>query len=539
MLENQPAKPFQTILRFGGGVVSVASEDEIKEVECSAGQNFSMSLDNSHYKPRKPFQLMGTATNGADIKGFAQLVKKDGSISTLVQAGTAVYEWDGATTFTSRGTVNAGSQLRGPLSANWTLDDKVLITDLAKLEVVKEWNGTALSDVTTNLGADFYAKYCFVENERAWFGNVKAGTDTPHLIAVSKLEDYDNLSVANRPSSALGADDPFYLLSPDLRPVNGMLEAFGAVMFSSIRGSVFKFTGSSAKNYAITAFYNGSAATGDEGVVHVGNDVYFGRAGAIETLSGIQTIGEATVDDLTRFIANDVETVTEWRLVWDRDTAKLYCFPQDNDEIWVFQKPIYDDVAKNAALNNLGKFVSPWSRYVTTHSAGFQPTTVWNMLDPATSKMAVYFGDTSGNIYKMEGGSYNGDGGTTDILSTRTSKAFQSPPGQLFDVNGWILYRKPSEEVKVTLVFEYGGVSVFDQSIELTLPAPSTTTFSAYGSGTSYYGSGTSYYGTSFIGRLSRQEWSAAGRASQIQVKAQIEGKTDFSIAEIGINWTG
>ena len=78
---------------------------------------------------------------------------------------------------------------------------------------------------------------------------------------------------------------------------------------------------------------------------------------------------------------------------------------------------------------------------------------------------------------------------------------------------------------------------LFDQEIQLTLPAPSNVTFSTYG-GTSYY-SGSYYYGTSFVSRLSRQEWSAAGRASQIQVRAQIEGTSDFSIQEIGLNWEG
>ena len=130
MLEKHEPQPFQTVLRFGGGVVTVASEDEIKERECASGQNILMQLDMSHYKPRKPFQKMGTATNGANIMGYAQLVKQDNTSSTLIQAGDTVYEWDGAGTFTSRGTVDAGAKLRGPLSANWTLEDKVLITDL-------------------------------------------------------------------------------------------------------------------------------------------------------------------------------------------------------------------------------------------------------------------------------------------------------------------------------------------------------------------------------------------------------------------------
>ncbi len=546
VLQVAPPQDVGIILQFGGGLATVKSENEIKDRECSNGENFVLELDNSHFRPRKPFKKLGTAPNGANIMGYAQLVTKADTISNLVQAGDTVYEWDGGGTFTSRGTVSSGAKLRGTLDSNWTMGDKVIITDLTKTEAVKEWNGTALSDVSfSGVSGTVKAKYCFVENERAWFGNMTTTSDTPHVVCASEVSDYTTITTGNKPSSSLGEADPFYLVSPDLRPINAMVQAFGKVIFSTQRGSLFNFTGTTAKDYAVAAYYNGSAASGEESVVHVGNDVYFGREGAIESLAGITNIQEATVDDLSRFIADEAQAIEKWRLVYDRNMQRIYCFPDSFDKIYVFQKALYDDVAKHSAYP-MTEFLSPWSIWKTNHSAGFQPTTVWNMLDPATKQMAVYFGDTSGNLYKFDSDTYNGDGATgpadttgKEVWTTRVSKSFEAPPGRMFDVSGWITYRKPSEAFDLSLRFEHGGVSLFDQVIDVSIPA-ATATPTTYG-GTFYYagtGTGAGYYGTSFEGRLTRQNYTAAGRSSQVQLRVTSNGKQNFSIAEIGLQFT-
>jgi len=542
MLQVPPPEYVGIILQFGGGLATVKSENEIKDRECADGENYVLELDNSHFRPRKPFKKLGAATNAANIMGFAQLVTKSDTISTLIQAGDTVYEWDGGTTFTSRGTVSSGAKLRGPLEANWTMGDKVIITDLTKTEAIKQWDGTTFADVSfTGVSGTVKAKYCFVENERAWFGNMTTTSDTPQVVCASEVSDYTIITTANKPSSSLGEADPFYLVSPDLRPINAMVQAFGKVIFSTQRGSLFNFTGTTSKDYAVTAYYNGSAASGDEAVVHVGNDVYFGREGAIESLTGITNIQEATVDDLSRFIADEAQTIEKWRLVYDRNMQRIYCFPDSFDKIYVFQKALYDDVAKHSAYP-MTEFLSPWSVWKTTHSAGFQPTTVWNMLDPATKTMAVYFGDTAGNIYKFDSDTYNGDGATgpldttgADVRATRVSKSFNAPPGRMFDVSGWVTYRKPTEAVELNLRFEHGGVSLFDQEINISIP-PASATPTTYAGG--FYYAGTSYYGTSFEGRLTRQNYTAAGRSSQVQLRVTSVGKQNFSLAEIGLQFT-
>ena len=62
-------------------------------------------------RSRGPFDEIGTAPNGSEIRGFATLLKTDGTETMLVQAGPTVYKWDG-TAFTNVGTVNQLAQLR-------------------------------------------------------------------------------------------------------------------------------------------------------------------------------------------------------------------------------------------------------------------------------------------------------------------------------------------------------------------------------------------------------------------------------------------
>ncbi|MGI9626720.1 MAG: hypothetical protein ACR2QM_07785, partial [Longimicrobiales bacterium] len=266
-------EPEPIILKFGGGVHSRASEDEIDPRECASGQNFQLDLENREFMPRDPFDLLGTTPNGSEIRGGGQLQKADGTISTLVQAGDTVYKWDG-TTFTSVGTVSTSAKLRGWQEQNWQLDDKLLLTDLALIEPVKEWDGTTFQDIAHNLTGDFIAKYCFVSNERAFFGNVISNSvATPHMLVGSERSDYLTLSVSDRPSSALNEGDAFFLLTPDLRPINGLVEAFQTIIMSSLNGSIWLLEGQSSKDFSIRELYPRSGAVADESLAYIGNDV--------------------------------------------------------------------------------------------------------------------------------------------------------------------------------------------------------------------------------------------------------------------------
>ena len=154
------------------------------------------------------------------------------------------------------------------------------------------------------------------------------------------------------------------------------------------------------------------------------------------------------------------------------------------------------------------------------------------LVNPLNNQDVVYFGDTAGNIYRLDG---NGgqDGGTDDITVKRRSRMFAVPEGNIFDVAGWIHYRRLFAAT-LTIRILGGGVAVFTQEILKQLPE--NTNVAVYG-GSHHYGDQTSLYGISFTGRIHRQDWSAAGQASHFQLEVEFSGNEDIDLEEVGIEF--
>ncbi len=524
MVAKIPPTDLSVEIKFGGGLHTRASEDEIDPREAADGQNFLLDLENRELRNRPPFDLIGTVPNAAEIRGGFCLLKADGTVSTCIQAGANVYEWDGVTTFTKIGTVDSSAKLRGHFrSHNFTLDNKVLITDLSLVETIKEWNGTTFqSPVFTNQSdagfGNFYAKYLHVSNERAIFSHVRDGsTTTPHMIVGSERGNYDKISVANRPASSLSEQDPFFLLTPDLRPINGHVEAFGSVILSTEKGQLFNLTGSSAKDFAFSDFYPGSNASGQESVAYIGNDVVYGRQGRIESVRDTDRFGDSEADDLTSGIADRVAGYTGWRTVYNSRLNRTYFFPAGVSECWVL----------NNAIRDQGK-ISPWMPWTTNHALAFQPTFAMSMLDPADGLEYLFMGDGSGNFYRGEGRGSSGDGGSASIPVEWLTKLHSAPlNAEAYVFEGFIKYRKGAA-ASVRLTFECAGVSAFNESIVVSIPALSGGWF--WG-GEMYFGG--DYFGVPFENRLIRQNFAAAGQAGDLQLRVQVEGTSDFRINSI------
>lgn len=531
MVAKIAGEPDPIVLRFGGGIHSRASEDEINPAECADGQNFQLDLEDTQFKPRNPFDLLGTVPNGAEIRGGGQLQKADGSIFTFVQAGDTVYSWDGAS-FSSIATVAPTAKLRGRLEQNFQLDDKLYITDMNLVETVKEWDGTTFQDMVHNLTGDFLAKYGFVSNERAFFGNVVSNAvATPHMLVGSKRSFPGTLSISDRPSSALAEDAPFFLLTPDLRPINGLVEAFQQIVISSLRGSMWILTGANSKDFAIAELYPRSAAVADESVAYIGNDVVYGRQGRIESVLSTEKFADVQTDDITVPIKDKLEGFKTWRVAYNSRVQRVYFFPDDENEVWVYHKDLADDTPGTLRLADTPRNVSPWSKWTTQHESNFTPTFVMNLLDPLDGLEYVFFGDASGNWYKMEGTLNQGDANSAAIASERLSVLYRMPANaQAFDIEGWINYRK-DRAATVSMTFEYAGTSVFNETITITIPA--VTNRPTYG-GTTYYG-GSDFYGTPFAGRVTRQQFAPAGRGDLFQVRLRVESSETFEIQEVGL----
>lgn len=516
------------VVRFGGGINSRASEDEIHPNECAAGENFTLDPKKTAYISRKPFDLLGTAPNAGSIDGFANLLKADGTVSMLVQAGTNVYEWTGSAFSASKGTVAAGTKLRGPLSQNWQLTDKVIITDIALIQPVMEWDGTTLQNVTftdetlsTAFGT-FKSRYCIVQNERAIFANIDDNsTAFPHLLIGSLRGDYTVITVSQRPSSSLSDADPFFLIQPDYRYINGLVDAFGVTVTSSKKGQLFNLTGTSATDFAFDPFYPLSGVDGDEAIAYIGNDIMYAKQGRIESVVQSQKFGDTENDDLSIKILDDIQDFTNWTLIYNQRFQRVYCIPSSQSQAWVFFKSVY------------GTDVSPWAKWTSLHATSMQPTAIMSMLDPSDGLEYTFFGDSSGNLYRMEGSGASGDGGTASIRTSRTSASFRAElDSQTYNMMGWIMYRS-LDAVSVNITFMYNGQNVFDQSLSLTLPA--TSGRKVYGGG--YYYSDSNYYSESLSGRLTRERLEIPSGSTEFQVRITYQGTAQINIQEVGMRF--
>lgn len=529
MVAKLPPQDYDLKIRFGGGLNTRASEEDISPLEAADGQNFLLDLETKEYRPRAPFDLIGTVPNSAAIRGGGSFLKSDGTVHAFVQAGNTVYEWDG-TSFTASpvlDTVNSSAKLRCHWrSHSWALDDLGIITDLSLLETVKKWDGTTWADIvfksgpSTNFG-NFFAKYCNIANERAFFSNVKdTNGESPHMIVGTAESDYTMISVSDKPSSAIAQDDPFFLLTPDLKKINGHVQAFGTNIISSEKGRLFNLAGQSAQDFNFEDFYPNSAASGDESLCYVGTDVIYGRQGRLESVKDITNTGDSEANDLTRHVANIVRGYTGWTIAYNSRLNRVYGFPAGQSEVWVY----------NTAM--AGGDVSQWMRWKTNHSMGFQPTFVMSMLDPSDGLEYVFMGDASGNFYRLEGDGLEGDAGTTNLTTSYLTKLYSAPlDAQAFDIEGYIKYRKDLES-NVTLTFQYAGESIFNKSVSVSIPAVGDRNYYAGGR---YYSGG--FYYSSISGRIARQPFRPPGQGNEFQVKIDVEGVNDFSITEIGLRF--
>lgn len=525
-------KDVDITIKFGSGLHTRASEDEIDDREAADGSNFLLDLETKELKLRPPFDLIATAPNEGEIRGGGSLLKSDGTVKAFIQAEDKVYEFTG-TGFTASpvlDTVDASARLRGHWrSHNWTLDDKVIVTDLALQEPVKDWDGSTWADIaflsapSVSFGT-FLAKYCAVGNERAFFGNVQdASGAIPHLLVGSKRGDYKTLSVSDRPSSALSDEDPFFIPMPDLKPVNGLTDAFRALIISTEKGKIFNLAGESATDFSLEDFFPGSAASGDEALCYAGNDVIYGRQGRLESLRNTDQFGDTEANDLTKQVADVIRGYTGWRVVYNSRLNRVYAFPTGKSEVWVF----------NTSMMQSGGALSPWMRWVTTHPMAFQPTFVQSMLNPVDGLEYVYMGDEDGKFYVFEGEGENGDGGEQNIALEYLTNLYTLPlNAEAYEITGYIRYRTGVEAI-VRLTFEYAGHNIFNDALDIRIPAaPGGAVY-----GGEYYYGGDVYYGT-VVGKLKRQTFPVAGRGNEFQVRIQIEGTSAPAINEIGLRFT-
>lgn len=501
---------------FSGGINEL-NDIAISTDEAVSGQNFELGLGRTKLKRRPPFDLLDTATNTSEIHGIHQLKLRDGTKTTLVAAGTDMYTWDGAA-FVDVGNVDADSEFH---HIEWDLDETIIIVDRIKDNVVLEWDGTTLSALTHAIPAttNFYAKYGIVQNGRMVFANVTTdSTENPHMLVFSAFEDrevYDTTARSGDAGFATG-NEAFYMLTPDLQPINGLIRFKRSTIISTEGEQLFELVGDDSTNYRFVPFYGGSGATGDDSFVNANDDVYYLReGGVIESLRATDTYGDVGTDDISLPIKDSVKNLTSIRAVYDQQNRRILFWT--GSKILVLNKDL------------MGGQTSPWSIYTTNHASAFSTKAVVYMEYPDSTDHSIFFGDDSGNIYDLNGTGIAGDGGTTAIQTIR-KMALQEFDYERF-LQGRVFYRREGE-CELSITFQWGDEG---STTNLIVPIKGRTGASVvnyFGGGSSpkYFGDG-DYFGEGDpVGNPVSRGFSAIGKGSSVFVEYQIDTVNTFEI---------
>ena len=524
------------ILTFAAGL----NENQTPDVnEASEGYNFELGARQTKFIPRTPYDLEGTVPNGSKVTSIMQLIKRAGTKTTLVGAGTSIYSWTGANNFTLQGSVLADALLR---DTYWSLGDFLVITDVNKNNVVKKWDGTTFSNLTTGLANPFYAKYAIVHLNRVWYFNITCGTDTPHMILASTFENPEALNLTNRggPTDVGGGTfstglEPFFLLSPDLKPINGVAVFQRDLVISTVEGRLFKLTGTDSKTFQFIEFYVGSAAIGNESIANIGNDViYMRKGGNITLLTSTQNYGDVKSNEVSRWIPDTVMDLPGAIIIYDQSHQKVFFFIA-NKVLVLFKDILFGgqtDSAVNAGL-------SPWSVYTTLNPNNFNTSAAKYMQHPdVAADYAVYWGDANGNIYDMHGVGLNGDGGLYPVDCKRKSRIIDVSVINPFPWSETLLYgkvqfRRKAADSQLSISFDWSDE--FNKSTStVTLKGPASGTAITAWNRASYWGGG-GYWnqGNQLANVISHQTFSPTGRGAGFYLTLQNQSSSQFQVDHV------
>ena len=406
---------------------------------------------------------------------------------------------------------------------------------------------TASGAPVATIGVELKAKYSVVHDHRVWLFNVTADSNaTPNMILVSAYEDaedYDNATrgTAQDPTATPAANDAFFILSPDGRAINGAVEFFDTIIFSTEEGKLFRIDGNDATNYTVNEFYPGSSAEGEEALVNTGNDIiYFRRGKVVESLASTNRYGDVATDDLSVWIPDTIQTICTPRTVYDEENQRIYFFCDNAGGALVLDKTFL----LIGKTDGDGRRLSPWSFYSTTMANELATQCAVSVRTPGstTKQKTVIWGDDSGNIYDVNGTIGGGDGGTENVNVVRQTKVITDVDTNNELMIGRVEYKRISD-VTFEMTFNWSD-EYHRETVEVPLKASFGLGGANFWGGDVWWNQGlsdlpdlsTSIFwneGRVVDDQISSLGFSAPGKGSGFILQVQVTDTEDFLVSRV------
>ena len=479
-----------------------------------------------------------------DIAKLTPLMRWDGTTVSRHLTGLAVAQPVSVTGITRTGTTATVTTavahgratgdvvfIAGADQTDYNIEAEITVTGASTFtyEVANSPVTPATGTITWDLAVELYAKYGVIHNGRLWLFNITTddGTavDLPHMMVASFFEDIESFDTAKRAQDDTFStgEEAFFMLSKDLRPINGVTVFNKNLIISTEDGKIYRLAGTDSTNYEWVDYYAGSAAIGTESMVNMGNDVAFMRKGGnIESLVATDTSGDVEADDISRWIPDTIKDLSGALTVYDQSNQKVYFFT-DGKVLVLFKDALY----------GYGGKLSPWSIYKTQLASQYYTNAARYLRRPGESTYAVYWGDDSGNVYDMNGGGY-GDATTTSIETRRRTKLVNDMNPVQEIINGKVQYRRQGE-CQLVLEFDWSDDYNISQAI-INLKGPPADDVAPYFGGEIYWG-GDWYFGQgfAFADKVSTRGFSPTGRSESFFLTASLDTSVRYKVDHIDI----
>lgn len=500
---------------------------------------------NASSKLRDAYYSLDDVIAICDIAKLTPMLKWDGTTCTRLKTGlTAGNPTTVGTSLTSSGitaTVDHGSAhgfssgdlvtIAGANESPYNGEFEITVTgaNTFTYTMASSTTSPATGTITFDFGVELYAKYAVIHNGRLCLFNITtndgSSSEISHMAVFSEFENIESFDTAKRSedSTFTTGNEAFYILTEDLKPINGVTVFNKELIVSTEEGRLYRLAGNDSTNYRWVQYYGGSAAIGTETMVNYGNDVAFMKAGGrIDTLIATDTSGDVSVDDISRWIPGKTRGLTDAIAAYDPDYQKVYWFTS-NKVLVLFKEVLFAG----------GGQISPWSIYKTKLSFNFTTSAVKRMRRPGESTWSVYIGGSDGVIYDMNGTSA-GDNGATGIVTIRKTKPIEELNTKQAMIYGNVIYRRQGS-CELTMEFDWSEELNTTSSI-MTLKGPPASDTAPYYNGSAYY-NGTSYYnqGFAFANKITKQNFSPSGRGMSFYLTLYLNTTVRFKIDSINI----